>query len=546
MNAINTFMENHRLLISTLSPIHVGCGEDYEPTNYVIDNGLLYGFDTAALAGVLDSKQRDDLLKRVQGPDALLKVQSFIYNLREIIPAIATHTVLTCPQLAAKYKDRIGQQAQKQGDDRVINQLAIPRTSYNRYTQQPILPGTGLKGAIRTAILNALQQGRKEDRGIRSFRDLEKEKLAGSFETDPLRLVKVGDAQFVPHNGNLDNRVLFDTNLKKTLRSDGKESQALSVMREVVSGMNSHCFEGEITLQHISPRIKEQHDRKVPKIDLAFADITKAVNRFYGKLLQNELQIMKNLDCAEPAWVRTVENLLIELEPEFEKNTLMLLRLGRHSGAEGVTVEGVRKIKILQGKGITPKTLDHATTIWLSGDTEKKKKDLTPFGWLLLEIDSQPDSPVSQKITSTLRQYNAGAYAQEKKLKEAMFAAKLKQQQAMAERAAQLAEQARKLAEAEQQQKAEAERLSSLSPEQQQIEWLRRDFDELVAKKWKLDLNHKLIGELNRAIEGAGGWPANIKALLLELAESMYRTANIDVRKNDKVKKRLAILRQSA
>jgi CRISPR-associated protein Csm5 len=281
-------------------------------------------------------------------------------------------------------------------------------------------------------------------------------------------------------------------------------------------------------------------------MDIAFVDIIKAVNRFYGKLFQNELQIMKNLDCAEPAWIMTVEKLLVELQPQIENNTLMLLRLGRHSGAEGVTVEGVRKIKILQGKGTPPKTLDHATTIWLSGDTEKKKKDLIPFGWLLLEIDPQPDSPVSQKIASALRQYNAAVYAQEMKLKEAMFAAKLKQQQVLIERTAQLAEQTRKLAAAEQQQLAEAERLSKLSPEQQQIESLRKDFDELVAKKWKLDLNHKLIGELNRTIEGAGGWPTNIKALLLELAESMYRAANIDVRKNEKVKRRLAILRQSA
>ena len=438
MNASNTFMEHHRLLISTLSPIHVGCGEDYEPTNYVIDNGLLYGFDTAALAGLLDAKQREDLLKRVQGPDALLKVQAFIHGLREVIPAISTHTVQTCPQLATKYKGRIGQQAQKHGDDRVINQLAIPRTSYNPYTQHPILPGTGLKGAIRTAILNALQRGQKEEREVREFRDFEKEKLAGSFETDPMRLVKVGDAQFVLHEGNLDNRILFDTNLKKTLRSDGKESQALSVMREVVSGMNSRCFEGEITLQHISPRIREQHDRKVPKMDFTFHDIVNAVNHFYGKLFQNELQIMKNLNCVEPAWSSAVESLLLDLQADIGKNRLMLLRLGRHSGAEGVTVEGVRKIKILQGKGVPPKTLDRATTIWLSGDAEKKKKDLIPFGWLLLEIDPQPDSPVSQKIAATLQQYNATAYAQEKKLKEAVQAAKQKQQETAAKRAEQL------------------------------------------------------------------------------------------------------------
>lgn len=309
--------------------------------------------------------------------------------------------------------------------------------------------------------------------------------------------------------------------------------------------MNSRCFEGEITLQHMSSRIREQHERQVPKMDFAFPDIVNAVNRFYGKLFQNELQIMKNLNCAEPAWIKAVENLLLDLQPDFDKNRLMLLRLGRHSGAEGVTVEGVRKIKILQGKGVPPKTLDRATTIWLSGDAEKKKNNLIPFGWLLLEIDPQPDSPVSQKIAATLRQYNATAYAQEQKIKETILTAKFKQQQADAERAAQLVEQARKLAEVQLQQKAEADRLSKLSPEQQQIESLRNDFEEIVAKKWKLDLNHKLIVTLNNTIDVAAAWPNDLKGLLLDLAEPIYRAANIDPRKNDKVKKRLANLRQN-
>ena len=439
MNASNTFMEHHRLLISTLSPIHVGCGEDYEPTNYVIDNGLLYGFDTAALAGLLDAKQREDLLKRVQGPDALLKVQAFIHGLREVIPAISTHTVQTCPQLAAKYKERIGQQAQKHGDDRVIAQLIIPRTSYNPYTQQPVLPGTGLKGAIRTAILNAINNGFKEKWGNtkKDAEAFEREKLDGKFETDPMRLIKIGDAQFVEQSGNISNAVIFDCNLKKKRRSDGKEAKGPSVMREVVSGMNFHCFTSDLSLQLIPKEILDTFSETTPRKTIRLVEVVHAVNRFYGKLFVKELEIMKDLDCANMEWLLTVEKLLADLKPAFESHSVMLLRLGRHSSAEGVTVEGIRDIKIkLDGSNFTRK--DHATTFWLSGESEKQQKNLIPFGWLLLEIDPQPDSPVSQKIAATLQQYNATAYAQEKKLKEAVQAAKQKQQETAAKRAEQL------------------------------------------------------------------------------------------------------------
>lgn len=43
---MNEFMKRYELVISTLSPVHIGCGEDYEPTNYVMDGGCLYLFKT--------------------------------------------------------------------------------------------------------------------------------------------------------------------------------------------------------------------------------------------------------------------------------------------------------------------------------------------------------------------------------------------------------------------------------------------------------------------------------------------------------------------
>ncbi|MDR1647237.1 MAG: hypothetical protein LBR88_04265, partial [Zoogloeaceae bacterium] len=41
------FLSRHMVALTPLSPIHIGCGEDFEPTNYVIDaeQKLLYGFD---------------------------------------------------------------------------------------------------------------------------------------------------------------------------------------------------------------------------------------------------------------------------------------------------------------------------------------------------------------------------------------------------------------------------------------------------------------------------------------------------------------------
>ena len=57
---MNTFLKTYRLALTPLSPIHIGCGEDFEPTNYVIDGGLLYGFDPSR--AVLNELERGKLM----------------------------------------------------------------------------------------------------------------------------------------------------------------------------------------------------------------------------------------------------------------------------------------------------------------------------------------------------------------------------------------------------------------------------------------------------------------------------------------------------
>jgi len=41
MNEMNTYY----LKLTALTPVHIGTGESYEPTNFVIDDGKLYEFD---------------------------------------------------------------------------------------------------------------------------------------------------------------------------------------------------------------------------------------------------------------------------------------------------------------------------------------------------------------------------------------------------------------------------------------------------------------------------------------------------------------------
>jgi CRISPR-associated protein Csm5 len=67
--------------------------------------------------------------------------------------------------------------------------------------------------------------------------------------------------------------------------------------------------------------------------------------------------------------------------------TVFPVRIGRHSGAECLTVDGVRNIKIMgKQQGDPPKYGHHSTTVWLAGDSNKATSNLLPFGWVALEV----------------------------------------------------------------------------------------------------------------------------------------------------------------
>lgn len=73
-----------------------------------------------------------------------------------------------------------------------------------------------------------------------------------------------------------------------------------------------------------------------------------------------------------------------ELKAKWQNQKAFLVRIGRHSGAESLTIEENRKIKNRQ-KGMT---MTESTTLWLAANQkeEKNRKNALPFGWCMLEV----------------------------------------------------------------------------------------------------------------------------------------------------------------
>ena len=131
------FMHNYELKITPLSPIHLGTGEDFLPTNYVIDGGLLYEFDPAK--AVLKEEEKRQLKVICNGSD-FKKVYDFLKNHKNEYRACAYHKV---------------------GISSLSSGKEVARCATNPVTNLPVILGSALKGCVRTALLHDLVKENK-------------------------------------------------------------------------------------------------------------------------------------------------------------------------------------------------------------------------------------------------------------------------------------------------------------------------------------------------------------------------------------------------
>lgn len=142
-----------KVRLHIISPVHIGCDDVYEPTSFVIDEnkGTLIEFDPMDFIKKLSQKDREELTKKCMGDD-LLGIFKFIKNKYNILSG--GKEVEISKSLSDHYKKVL--QLNTFNKNMVINQFTISKTAYNPHNGCPYIPGSSLKGAMRTAYLNKL------------------------------------------------------------------------------------------------------------------------------------------------------------------------------------------------------------------------------------------------------------------------------------------------------------------------------------------------------------------------------------------------------
>ncbi|MFC0322775.1 type III-A CRISPR-associated RAMP protein Csm5 [Gallibacterium melopsittaci] len=365
------FMQNYQVYLTPLSPIHIGCGEDFEPTNYVIDEGVLYHFEPSKL--YLSKEQKTELLNLSQRCD-LLAIQRFFKKNAKQATEFSHYIASVGAGVAEEWEMRIGKVAQRESNsNKVISNLAIERNAYLAGINEPYIPGSSFKGALATVLLDNEHRKRGNPDTKEKHKDLLK-KYLGEFKDSKLRLVKFSD--FMPTQP-IQSKVYYSLNFKKEMSEKGILGKGVPLRRECIVAGQFHAFKSELSLWKEAP--------------LTIKDYFKRLTEYHLPIFEKECERLVTYRLISPVWVNGVKTLLAN-------NNVALVRLGKNGADSKIyQAKGMAKIKIMTGKGRENKYLDRSTTVWLAGNNKSQQSELYPFGWALLELnDGQENAPLKQ------------------------------------------------------------------------------------------------------------------------------------------------------
>jgi len=581
------FLDSFEFVVSTLAPVHIGCGEDYVPTNYVIDASrqLLHAIDPIAMLRDGGDGLRHDLEVALADNDPINQMRKVHATLKKHAKALIPSAHVSVPLSAgvcAHY-----QKTQDRNHD--FNRNGIERTTYTGCAALPYIPGSSLKGAMRTAWLcqvgngqdplspnlherikrfNAMIEAVEIGNGKSTWklklthtkREYESERkeiekalngaakqteeswLGGGFETDPLRALKIGDS--TPHDSDIEREVRFCINRSRSGRKTQAQSKSLYTRLEYLVEHQPAAFVLNVGLQALDTVAGCRNDKGRPLTPareqlLNWPDLVRACNDYYLPRLDADLQVLRLLK-KDSIWLNTTSKVLdAGLREDIRHHRVMLLRVGKHAGADSNTVDG-RQIKIMlnedrrqedsrgQNRDVTVRLWVFDTeprTTWFSADDLESPADLLPHGWVVL---STQDCPWMEALPGWQRRI---------KRKEDAAREKIEAEERIAlERAAADKERVRQAI------------LAAMTPNRRRVEEFRSTCahreGQLMGNKENANaaIHNKARALVRDAHDGAD-WTAEEKCALADLIEEwLPKLVKVDI-KDERKKLKLAALR---
>lgn len=306
--------KRYRYIIETCVPVHIGCDEVYEPSNFLIvkknmncpecggkiKDGMclecgyespeeevsaeshLYSFTPNDLMKSLDYRAQQELLTLAKRSTDPTEINAFFKKYATKISQNATKRASVSKDIIDKYEKN--------------NKLTIERTIYDKKTGQPYIPGSSIKGAITTAFLNCYQEQEAKSK-------LSKIKISDAFITTPVLT-------------NISVKKYYG---RRSLSDDGVKSDV-----EIIPV--GSVFKGDIEIEIGNQLSVNYH-----------GSLLMALNKFFKQEFENEHSY------ASKRYLIGEGKLLLNKMNQIASDSA-IIRLGKYGNAECLTINGQRRI----------------------------------------------------------------------------------------------------------------------------------------------------------------------------------------------------------
>ena len=290
-----------KIKATVLSPIHIGTGELYEPTNFVIDGDYLYYFKEEDFYKKLPKSDKEEFLKLAESN--VVGLWKFIANRKYIAKEINKYKVKVTSGLKEHYEKSLGKPTQiSRSNQKTFNQFMIQKAVRIPTKKRLYIPGSSIKGSINTALEEM-------------YKWYEDSKYHKEILISDARGVKIFELI-----GYSLNKERFEDDMS------GPKS-IIEVIMSTPSDRSEFIFD-----------IDFKRFKDVDK-HIEMKDIIKACNAHYEPLFRSMFEDKEIKRVLGSKFKATYENLKL-------KENQFLLRIGKHSGARAVTIEEKRKILV--------------------------------------------------------------------------------------------------------------------------------------------------------------------------------------------------------
>lgn len=385
-----------------LTPIHVGAGSEIDPLEFILHDSCLVRFNPGEVVnGLRESELRrfHELLDRAD----LKAIQSFLRGHVD-------------PHREGLMKIDVSQEFQREfltkagNPDNSFRVEMMPR---NPHSGGAYLPGSSIKGAIRTAIVNyfanlnpssrrAVHEAVRSAPKVQRPNKLEESALGrrkSETERDVLRLLKVEDAALPDAATRIDRAAMLNPS------RPGVENILIWVER-VKSFADSWTPPNFTVRVHLDTEVmKHQRVSALLGRTLDFETILHVCNRFYWGRMVAEADKFDGRAANGKSW-QVLHGLFPRgklpepdaptfiIDPDSDywsqgQRKRLLLRIGRYSHFESLSVDELREGYNVQARRpIQEMGATRTRCVMENG------KPSMPFGWLLMTLESiQRDRP---------------------------------------------------------------------------------------------------------------------------------------------------------